>query len=266
MMAGTVDQCWAAYSAGEHAVWRTLFERQSRLLPDLACAAFVKGMQQLPLQADRIPDFEALSEVLQQHTGWQVVAVPGLVPDEVFFGHLAQRRFPAGRFIRPATQLNYLQEPDVFHDVFGHVPMLMHPVMADFMQQYGQAGLRAKAMGKLTELARVYWHTVEFGLVQEQGDTRIYGAGIASSYTESVYAVRSPSPNRLGFDLERVMRTAYRIDDVQASYFVLDHLDDLLALAQIEFAPFYARLDQGPTFQPGEVLDSDHVLHRGDSP
>jgi phenylalanine-4-hydroxylase len=126
--------------------------------------------------------------------------------------------------------------------------------------------LRAKAMGKLTELARVYWHTVEFGLVQEQGDTRIYGAGIASSYTESVYAVRSPSPNRLGFDLERVMRTAYRIDNVQASYFVLDHLDDLLALAQIEFAPFYARLDQGPTFQPGEVLDSDHVLHRGDSP
>ena len=263
MMAGTIDQNWAGYSAREHAVWRILFERQNRLLQDMACAAFVQGMRQLPLQADRIPNFEQLSEVLQQHTGWRVVAVPGLVSDEVFFEHLSERRFPAGRFIRQATQLDYLREPDVFHDVFGHVPMLMHPVMADFMQLYGQAGLRAQAMGNLTELARVYWYTVEFGLVREQADMRIYGAGIASSYTESVHAVRGTAPNRLGFDLERVMRTAYRIDDVQASYFVLDSLDDLLALAQVEFAPFYARLDYGPTFQPGEVTDSDRVLHRG---
>lgn len=263
MIDGIIDQAWARYSAQDHALWRTLFERQARLLPGLACDAFVRGLQHLPLQADRIPDFEQLSEVLLPQTGWRVVAVPGLVPDAVFFEHLAHRRFPAGRFIRPATQLDYLQAPDVFHDVFGHVPMLMHPVMADFMQLYGQAGLHALKIGKLAELARVYWYTVEFGLVREQGGTRIYGAGIASSFAESLYAVRSPVPNRLGFDLERVMRTRYRIDSVQASYFVLTSLEQLLELAQIEFAPYYARLDQGPTFAPGEVLATDQVLQRG---
>lgn len=260
----TIDQNWSAYTAQEHAVWRTLFERQVQLLPELACADFVEGMRKLPMAADCIPNFEALSEVLHRQTGWTVVAVPGLVPDDVFFEHLANRRFPAGHFIRGAQQLDYLQEPDVFHDVFGHVPMLMHPVMADFIQMYGQAGLRAQQIGKLTELARVYWYTVEFGLVQQDAGLRIYGAGIASSFGESVFSVRSPSPNRIGFELERVMRTHYRIDDFQESYFVLKRLDDLLELARIEFAPYYARLDSGPTHQPGDVLPSDAVLHRGD--
>lgn len=264
----TIPQRWEHYSAHDHAVWKTLFERQTALLPGLACAEFVEGMRQLPISAQGIPNFAELNEVLQPQTGWQVVAVPGLVPDEVFFDHLAHRRFPSGNFIRGAKQLDYLQEPDVFHDVFGHVPMLMHPVMADFIQMYGEAGLRAQRIGKLVELARVYWYTVEFGLVKEQVQgreaLRIYGAGIASSYTESSFAVQSASPHRIAFDLERVMRTHYRIDDFQECYFVLDSLDDLLALARIDFDPIYERLSSGPTYAPGDVLPADWVFHRGD--
>jgi phenylalanine-4-hydroxylase len=244
-------------------VWKTLYERQTKLLPGLACDDFVEGMKNLPMSADEIPNFEKLSETLMRRTGWQVVAVAGLVPDDVFFEHLANRRFPAGNFIRGAHELDYLEEPDVFHDVFGHVPMLMHPVMADFIQAYGKGGLRAQSLGKLAELARVYWYTVEFGLVQQKEGLRIYGAGIASSFSESTFSVQSDSPNRIGFDLERVMRTNYRIDDFQESYFVLDDLQDLLALAQTEFAPYYERLNSGPTYQPGDVLPTDRVPHRG---
>ncbi|MBC7619933.1 MAG: phenylalanine 4-monooxygenase [Candidatus Saccharibacteria bacterium] len=259
----TIDQGWSQYTAQEHAVWRTLFNRQTQLLPGLACDAFVHGMQNLPLSADSIPDFVGLSKVLRQHTGWQVVAVPGLVPDAVFFDHLAHRRFPAGNFIRKAHELDYLEEPDVFHDVFGHVPMLMNPVMANFIQAYGLAGLRAQQIDKLTELARVYWYTVEFGLVRQPEGLRIYGAGIASSFSESRFSVESDSPNRIGFELERVMRTHYRIDDFQESYFVLNDLQDLLELANIEFDPYYARLDSGPSHHPGDVLATDTVLHMG---
>ena len=259
----TIDQGWDQYTAEEHAVWRTLYERQTRLLPGRACDEFVAGMQALPLQADRIPDFRALSEVLLKATGWQVVAVPGLVPDEVFFEHLANRRFPSGNFIRRADELDYLEEPDVFHDVFGHVPMLMNPVMADFIQAYGQGGLRAQRLGKLHQLARVYWYTVEFGLLCQPDGLRIYGAGIASSYAESLFAVDDPSPNRIGFDLERVMRTRYRIDDFQESYFVLDSLDALLDLARIDFAPLYQRLEAADELLPGQLLDSDVLITRG---
>jgi phenylalanine-4-hydroxylase len=259
----TIDQGWDNYTPQEHAVWKTLYERQTKLLPGLACDDFVEGMKHLPMSADEIPNFEKLSETLMRKTGWQIVAVAGLVPDDVFFEHLANRRFPAGNFIRGAHELDYLEEPDVFHDVFGHVPMLMHPVMADFIQAYGRGGLRAQKLGKLTNLARVYWYTVEFGLVQQKEGLRIYGAGIASSFSESTFSVQSDSPNRIGFDLERVMRTNYRIDDFQESYFVLDKLEDLLALANTEFAPYYARLDSGPTYQPGDVLPTDKVPHRG---
>ena len=259
----TIDQGWEHYSAAEHAVWQTLFERQSRLLPGRACDAFVDGMRRLPIGAEQIPDFRRLSDVLMRATGWQVVAVPGLVPDEVFFDHLAHRRFPAGSFIRKPGQLDYLEEPDVFHDVFGHVPMLMNPVIADFVQAYGVGGLRARALGVLPLLARVYWYTVEFGLVQQPDGLRIYGSGIASSLTETVFALEDPSPNHIGFDLERVMRTNYRIDDFQESYFVLDRLDDLLQLAQIDFAPLYNRVAGQPDLQPGDVLPNERVWQRG---
>lgn len=260
----TIDQGWDRYTAQEHAVWQTLFERQSKLLPGRACDAFVQGMRDLPIGPEQIPDFRALSEVLMQRNGWQVVAVPGLVPDDVFFEHLANRRFPAGHFIRKPHELDYLEEPDVFHDVFGHVPMLMNPAIADYIQAYGEGGLRAQKLGVLDKLARVYWYTVEFGLVQQADGLRIYGAGIASSYTESVFALDDASPNRIAFDLERVMRTHYRIDDFQESYFVIDDLAQLLELAQIDFAPLYQRIAGQPEHQPGTVLPSDRVLARGD--
>jgi phenylalanine-4-hydroxylase len=258
-----INQDWQRYTPQEHAVWATLYERQSRLLPGRACDEFIQGMQALPIGPDRIPDFEQLSQVLRSRTGWAVVAVPGLVPDEVFFDHLAHRRFPAGQFIRRPEELDFLQEPDVFHDVFGHVPMLMNPVFADYMQAYGEGGLRAQRLGVLDKLARVYWYTVEFGLVQQPDGLRIYGAGIVSSYAETCFSVEDASPNRLRFDLARVMRTRYRIDDFQESYFVLPHLDELLALARVDFAPLYERVAAEPELEPGDVLAQDEVLTRG---
>lgn len=259
----TIDQGWDRYTPEEHATWKTLFERQSRLLPGRACDEFVQGMRDLPIGPDAIPDFLRLNEVLMPRTGWQIVAVPGLVPDEVFFEHLANRRFPAGHFIRKPHELDYLEEPDVFHDVFGHVPMLMNPAIADYIQAYGVGGLRAQKLGVLDKLARVYWYTVEFGLVQQKDGLRIYGAGIASSASESVFALDDASPNRVRFDLPRVMRTRYRIDDFQETYFVIQNLDELLSLATIDFAPLYALIQHQPEYVPGQVLPDEKVLTRG---
>jgi phenylalanine-4-hydroxylase len=259
----TIDQGWETYTAAEHGVWRVLFERQAKLLPGRACAEFLAGMRALPIGAEALPDFHRLSEVLMRRTGWQVVAVPGLVPPEVFFEHLANRRFPAGQFIRRPDQLDYIEEPDIFHDVFGHVPMLMHPVLADYLQAYGRGGLRAQRLGALDQLARVYWFTVEFGLVAQAGGLRLYGAGIASSFAETRFALEDPSPNRLGFELPRVMRTRYRIDDFQETYFVVGSLDDLLHLAEIDFAPLYEQAKVEAEIEPGSVLPNDRIVTRG---
>jgi phenylalanine-4-hydroxylase len=259
----TIDQGWENYTAEEHRVWKTLFERQSKLLPGRACDEFIQGMRNLTMDTEQIPDFRRLSEVLMKRTGWQVVAVPGLVPDEVFFDHLANRRFPAGHFIRKPEELDYLEEPDVFHDVFGHVPMLMHPVFADYMQAYGVGGLRARNLGMLPNLARVYWYTVEFGLIKQSEGLRIYGSGIASSYTETFFALDDASPNRIRFDVERVMRTQYRIDDFQETYFVIDGFEDLLNLAKIDFEPVYQCINGQPEFQPGDILPTEEPITRG---
>lgn len=259
----TIPQGWDAYTAQEHATWKTLFERQTQLLVGRACDEFVQGMRDLSISADEIPNFDHLNQVLMPRTGWQVVAVPGLVPDEVFFEHLANRRFPAGNFIRKPHELDYLEEPDVFHDVFGHVPLLMNPAMSDFIQAYGVGGLRAQKLGALDRLARVYWYTVEFGLVQQKDGLRIYGAGIASSASESIFALDDPSPHRVRFDLPRVMRTRYRIDDFQETYFVIQSLDDLLALAKIDFAPIYAQIEDKVDIPPGQLMAQDELFSRG---
>ena len=259
----TIDQDWDHYGAAEHAVWKTLFERQSKLLPGRACDQFVQGMRALPIGAEQIPDFRRLNEILSKCTGWQVVAVPGLVPDEVFFEHLANRRFPAGQFIRKAEQLDYIEEPDVFHDVFGHVPMLMNPVIADYIQAYGIGGLRAQKLGVLPNLARVYWYTIEFGLLLQPDGLRIYGSGIVSSHAETLFALEDDSPNRVRFNLERVMRTHYRIDDFQETYFIIGALDELLELARIDFAPVYERIQGRSEFEPGDVVPEDRVVARG---
>ena len=260
----TIDQHWERYDPVQHGMWNTLFEHQARVLPGRACSEFLDGLKRLNLVSDRIPQFERLSDDLQKLTGWRVVAVPSLVPDEIFFDHLANRRFPAGQFIRRPDQIDYIEEPDVFHDVFGHVPMLAHPVFADYMQAYGKGGQRALSeFGALKNLARLYWYTVEFGLIAKPDGVRIYGSGIVSSRAESIYAVESPSPNRIGFDLERVMRTEYRIDDFQESYFVIRSFDELFAETYKDFAALYTKLKSGPTYKPGDILAGDHVHHRG---
>jgi len=259
----TIDQDWQSYSQAEHDVWTTLYERQTRLLPGRACDAFLNGLDALDLHRGGIPEFSRINEELSRLTGWSVVAVPGLVPDEVFFEHLANRRFPAGRFIRKPDELDYLQEPDVFHDVFGHVPMLTDPTFADYMQAYGQGGMRALGRGQLHNLARLYWYTVEFGLLETSEGLRIYGAGIVSSRAESIFALDDPSPNRLGFDLERVMRTPYRIDDFQQVYFVIPSLKALLNATLQDFEPIYRRLTQEPDIDIAVMAPGDRVFTCG---
>jgi phenylalanine-4-hydroxylase len=260
----TISQNWDAFTADEHAMWDRLFARQSEMLPGRASDAFLRGIDVLRLEKPGIPDYRELNARLMAATGWQVIAVPGLVPDDVFFDHLANRRFPAGNFIRTPEQLDYLQEPDVFHDVFGHVPMLADPVFADYMVAYGEGGLRSLKFDALKQLARLYWYTVEFGLIREAGGLRIYGAGIVSSFAESVFALDSDSPNRIGFDLARVMRTDYRIDDFQQNYFVIDSLDQLLdTTVNTDFAPLYARNAALPPIPIADFLPEDDVITRG---
>jgi len=259
----TIDQGWERYTQAEHDVWITLYERQRALLPGRAADPFLRGLDALDLHRAGIPDFRRINEELNRLTGWTVVAVPGLVPDEVFFEHLANRRFPAGQFIRRPEQLDYLQEPDIFHDVFGHVPMLTDPTFADYMQAYGQGGLRALGLGQLHNLARLYWYTVEFGLLQTPAGLRIYGAGIVSSHAESIFALDDPSPNRLGFDLARVMRTPYRIDDFQQVYFVIPSLQALLDATLSDFGALYAYLSDAKDIAIEAVLPEDKVFTRG---
>jgi phenylalanine-4-hydroxylase len=258
----TVPQNWQDYTAEDHATWDMLFARQSRMLPGRAVDDFMTGLDILRLSKPGIPDFDELSDRLMKATGWQVVAVPGLVPDAVFFDHLANRRFVAGNFIRRPDQLDYLQEPDVFHDVFGHVPLLAQPVFADYMQAYGQGGLRAAGRGALANLARLYWYTVEFGLIKSANGLKLYGAGIVSSYGESLFALDDPSPNRIMLDLERVMRTNYKIDDYQQSYFVIESFEALLKQTlDTDFAPLYARLAAATDLATDAVLESDTILN-----
>jgi phenylalanine-4-hydroxylase len=260
----TIPQRWQDYTATEHATWDRLFARQTQMLQGRAADAFLAGIDVLAMSRPGIPDFAELSERLMALTGWQVVAVPGLVPDDVFFAHLAERRFVAGRFIRTPDQLDYIEAPDVFHDVFGHVPLLSNPVFADYMQAYGRGGLRAAGAGAIAMLARLYWYTVEFGLVRDGDALKLYGAGIVSSHGESVFALDDPSPNRLGFDLRRLLRTEYRIDDYQQVYFVIDSFDDLLRQTlETDFGPLYTELAPLPTIPIASVLQSDSVIWRG---
>jgi phenylalanine-4-hydroxylase len=259
-----LSQNWEAFSPQEHALWDKLFARQSALLPGRAAEAFLRGIDILKLDCPGIPDYRVLNPRLKAATGWEVVPVQGLIPDEDFFRLLAERRFPAGNFLRSADQIDYLEEPDIFHDVFGHVPMLSDPVFADYMQAYGEGGLRSLGFGALHKLARLYWHTVEFGLIRESGALKIYGAGIVSSYSETLFALEDDSPNRIGFDLTRCMRTPYRIDDFQQVYFVIDSIDQLLSVTQgTDFAPLYAQLEELSDVGIAEVLAGDDVIARG---
>ena len=258
----TIDQGWESYTEAEHALWRQLFTRQSKLLQRYAAPEFIAGIGKLDA-VDGVPHFGRASEILSKATGWTLVAVPGLIPEDVFFTHLSERRFPITNWLRKPEEMDYLVEPDVFHDFFGHVPLLMHPVFADYMQAYGKGGLRAMKFGTLENLARLYWYMVEFGLINTKDGIRAYGAGMLSSAGESQYCIDSDEPNRIGFDLERVMRTRYRIDDYQATYFVLDSYEQLFDATSQDFAPIYERLKALPEFAPDEVLPTDKVFTRG---
>jgi phenylalanine-4-hydroxylase len=262
---GIVEQPWASYSATDHEVWNTLYKRQRELLPAYACKEFLEGVERFGFGEGGIPRFDDLNKVLGEATGWQIVAVEGLLPDEVFFDHLANRRFPVSWWIRRPDQLDYLSEPDLFHDLFGHVPLLLNPVFADYMEAYGKGGMKAHAIGPeaLMNLTRLYWYTVEFGLINTPEGMRIYGAGIVSSKGESVYSIDSAAPNRIGFGLERVMNTKYRIDTYQQTYFVIDSFDQLFDATRPDFTPIYASLAEGNPVAAADVLGTDKVFQRG---
>lgn len=262
---GVVAQPWDDYSPTDHAVWRQLYERQRALLVGRACDEFLQAQDAMGMTPDRIPKFADINRVLGAATGWTLIGVEGLLPELDFFDHLAHRRFPVTWWIRRPDQVDYIEEPDLFHDLFGHVPLLMNPLFADYMQAYGRGGLKAHAIGPeaLQQLTRLYWYTVEFGLIRQHDGLRIYGSGIVSSKGESLYCLDSPAPNRIGFDLERIMRTRYRIDTYQKTYFVIDSFAQLMDATGPDFTPIYARLAAQPAIAAGAVLPGDRVLQRG---
>ncbi|MDT0575712.1 phenylalanine 4-monooxygenase [Croceicoccus sp. F390] len=260
----TVTQDWDSYSEQEHDRWRRLYARQGALVQHHAAPGFLMGLNRLDCAAG-IPRFNDANRLIGEATGWQLVAVPGFIPDETFFDHLANRRFPVTRWIREEHELDYLVEPDLFHDFFGHVPMLLDPAFADFLAAYGQAGERAMAMDALDMLARIYWYTVEFGLLDTPKGLKAFGAGIVSSAGETVFSVTDPDVLRLRFDPERVMRTAYAIDDFQKVYFVLDSTQQLIdGLVDLDFGPIYTAYRDKEAFVPGEARDTDAIypMHR----
>ncbi|MGH6627333.1 MAG: phenylalanine 4-monooxygenase [Burkholderiaceae bacterium] len=249
----TCAQNYASYSAAEHDMYRRLYERQAALVPGLACDEFIAALPSLGIK-DHIPRFEEINERLYQATRWQIVAVPGLIPEVPFFSLLAQRKFPVTDWLRKPEEFDYIVEPDVFHDLFGHVPMLFNPVLADYVQRYGEAGLKADALGACEQLSRLYWYTIEFGLLRQHDGLRAYGAGILSSPGELQYAVHSEAPNRVPLELERTMRTRYKIDTFQQTYFVIDSFEQLFELSSADFAPVYERVKSLPELAADTLL------------
>ena len=262
---GIVEQPWDSYSASDHDVWRQLYQRQREILIGRACDEFLQAQDAMGMTERQIPKFAELNQVLEAATGWTLMGVEGLLPELDFFDHLANRRFPVTWWIRRPDQIDYIEEPDLFHDLFGHVPLLMNPLFADYMAAYGRGGVKAHGIGPdaLQNLTRLYWYTVEFGLIQQQDGLRIYGSGIVSSKGESIHCLESDAPNRIGFDLTRIMRTRYRIDSYQKTYFVIDSFKQLMDATGPDFTPIYASLSTHESIPAGSVLATDAVFHRG---
>jgi len=258
----TVDQAWGAYSEAEHELWRRLYRRQAGLVPRYACDEYIESLAKLDFGRG-IPRFDAVNTKLARATGWQIVAVPGLLPDFTFFDHLAHRRFPVTVWLREPDEFDYIVEPDIFHDFFGHVPLLFHPVFADYLEAYGKGGVKAQGLDALDFLARLYWYTVEFGLVATPKGLRTYGAGILSSGGEIAYAIESERPNRLGFDLLRIMQTRYKIDTFQETYFVISGFRELFDATAPDFTPYYSALRPLEPHAASAVLATDRIVHRG---
>ena len=260
-----VEQPWDGYAAEDHATWGTLFQRQREVLAGRACDEFLQAQDTMGMESRAIPRFDQLNEVLGAATGWTLAGVEGLLPELTFFEHLANRRFPVTWWIRRPEQIDYIAEPDLFHDLFGHVPLLMNPLFADYMQAYGRGGVKAHGIGAeaLANLTRLYWYTVEFGLIDTKDGLRIYGSGIVSSKGESLHSLESAAPNRIGFDLARIMRTRYRIDTFQKTYFVIDSFEQLIRATEPDFTALYAQLSVQDSIPAGDVRDGDRVFQRG---
>jgi len=242
----SVEQDWNAYGSEEHALYRRLYERQSKLVPRYACPEWIEAIAGLDAGTE-IPRFDLVTTKLKARTGWELVAVPGLIPDEAFFSHLAGRRFPVTVWLRKPEEFDYIVEPDVFHDFFGHVPLLFDPVYSDHLHEYGKGGLKAMRLDAVKMLARLYWYTIEFGLVKTESGIRAYGAGLLSSEGELAYSVADPAPRRIDFELERALRTDYQIDRYQTTYFVIDSFAQLMRDTAPDFTPIYAKIKGGQT-------------------
>jgi phenylalanine-4-hydroxylase len=262
----TMPQNWGAFTAAQHATWRTLFDQQSAAITDYACRSFLDGLDILRKLKPGVPDFAELNALLGPATGWEVVAVPGWIPNEPFFEHLANKRFPAANFVRPPEQVAYSEEPDMFHDIFGHIPMLTDLSFSDFLVAYGQAGLRAEKLGASDFLGRLWLYTVEFGLVVEDGELRAFGGGLMSSFAETLCALTSPEPRRIWLDIERVMRTKYHFDQYQQTYFVVAGFEELLrATEETDFASVYRKIAEDTALEPGDAWHDD-VAYEGRLP
>ncbi len=254
----TMPQNWRAFTAEQHMTWRTLFDRQSAALEGYACRSFLKGLDMLRDLKPGVPDFAELNARLRPVSGWEVVAVPGWIPNAPFFEHLANKRFPAANFVRPPDQIAYSEEPDMFHDIFGHVPMLADPAFSDFLVAYGEAGLRAEKLGASDHLGRLWLYTVEFGLVVEEGELRAFGGGLLSSFAETLSALTSPEPRRIWLDIERVMRTRYHFDEFQRIYFVVAGFEELLrATEKADFASIYRKIASEAALEPEDAYPGD---------
>jgi phenylalanine-4-hydroxylase len=258
----TCAQNWTSYTDADHDTYRRLYERQTALLPGLACDAFIEALPALGAR-DRIPRFEEINERLKPATGWEIVAVPGLIPERPFFDLLANRRFPVTDWIRTPEEFDYVVEPDVFHDLFGHVPLLFNPVFADYVQRYGAGGLKAHELGAGELLSRLYWYTIEFGLIRQPDGLRAYGAGILSSSGELRHSVTDPRPQRIALDLLRCMRTRYKIDDYQATYFVIDSFAQLFDMTAPDFAPLYESVRSLGELAADATIASDSSITLG---
>ena len=258
----TCPQNWASYTEADHDTYRRLYERQSALLPGLACDAFIEALPSLGVK-DRIPRFEEINERLKPATGWEIVAVPGLIPERPFFDLLANRRFPVTDWIRKPDEFEYIVEPDVFHDLFGHVPLLFNPVFADYVQRYGAGGLKAHDLGAGELLSRLYWYTIEFGLIQQADGLRAYGAGILSSSGELRHSVSSAEPLRIALDLVRCMRTRYKLDNYQATYFVIESFQQLFDFTAPDFTLLYEAVRASGEIDAGARIASDSRITLG---
>jgi phenylalanine-4-hydroxylase len=265
-----VDQEWANYTLEQHATWQALYERQIEALHTRACPEYLTALDVLGFSCTAIPDFNEINSRLRAITGWEVVATKGLIKSKSFFDMLKNRKFPSGSFIRRKDQLDYLEEPDIFHDLFGHIPLLTNPSYANYMYEYGKGGARALEYKTTKNLARLNWWTVEFGLIQTTAGLKIYGAGLLSSYSEALYCLDNPSAHHLVFDLERCMRTRVYINDMQPCYFVIDSFEDLFNQAvNTDFSPLYKNFKGSDGFEkieeylPFDIHPNDSVLREG---